>query len=60
MEIVDAERKTIAWRVEQLTRVGVPTDWAHEAAEEPHFDIYQVIELIKKGATPKQALDIVR
>lgn len=59
-EVVNADQKTLEWRAGVLRRAGVPADWANEAAAEPHLDIYRVVELIERGATPRQALEIVR
>jgi hypothetical protein len=47
-----------AWRVTQLTRLGIPGSLAQAAAG--HVDWHQVATLVRRGCPPRLALRIVR
>ena len=47
-----------AWRVRQLTRLGIPWSLAQSAAD--HVDWHQVATLVRRGCPPRLALQIVR
>ena len=46
------------WRVAQLVRVGIPALLAENAAD--HVDWHQVAKLVRRGCSPRLALQIVR
>jgi hypothetical protein len=46
------------WRVTQLTRLGIP--WSLAQAVAGHVDWHQVAELVRRGCSPRLALQIVR
>lgn len=47
-----------AWRVWQLTRLGIPHSLAQDVAD--HVDWHQIAGLVERGCPPQLALDIVR
>jgi hypothetical protein len=58
-EAVDhKERPVHAWRVSQLTRLGIPGSLAEAYAD--HLDWHQIARLVQRGCPPLLALRIVR
>ena len=58
-EAVDREKRPVhAWRVSQLTRLGVPGALAEAYAD--RLDWHQIAALVKRGCPPLLALRIVR
>ena len=49
----------VAWRYEQLTDVGYPSDIAVVLAERTDIDLHGAIELLERGATIHEALRIL-
>jgi hypothetical protein len=47
-----------AWRVAQLTRLGIPRSLAEAHAD--HLDWHQIARLVQHGCPPRLALRIVR
>lgn len=56
--IKDDERLVHAWRVTQLTGLGIP--WSLAQAVADHVDRHQVANLVRHGCPPRLALRIVR
>ena len=46
------------WRVTQLTRLGIPWSLAQAVADQ--VDWHQVAKLVRRGCSPRLALQIVR
>ncbi len=58
-EAIDHDDRLVReWRVEQLTRLGVPWPLAQAAAD--YVDWHQVAQLVHRGCPPRLALQIVR
>ena len=58
-EAVDrTERAVHAWRVSQLTRLGIPGALAEAYAD--RLDWHQIARLVQRGCPPLLALRIVR
>jgi hypothetical protein len=47
-----------AWRVAQLTRLGIPRSLAEACAD--RLDWHQIARLVERGCPPRLALRIVR
>ena len=46
------------WRMTQLARLGIP--WSLAQAVADHVDWHQVAKLVRRGCSPRLALQIVR
>jgi hypothetical protein len=58
-EAVDRKEQLVhAWRVSQLTRLGIPGVLAEAHAD--HLDWHQIARLVQRGCPPLLALRIVR
>jgi hypothetical protein len=58
-ETVDHEELLVhAWRVSQLTNLGIPESLAEVSAD--HLDWHQIAKLVRRGCPPLLALRIVR
>jgi hypothetical protein len=58
-EAVDREERSVhAWRVLQLTGLGIPGALAEVYAD--HLDWHQIARLVRRGCPPLLALRIVR
>jgi hypothetical protein len=51
--------KAVLWRQEELERAGYPLSDAMAIAERVDVDLHDACDLVVRGATPKQALDIL-
>jgi hypothetical protein len=47
------------WRQEQLTRSGFSLALAAEIANDPHYDLHALIELVERGCRPDLAVRIL-
>jgi hypothetical protein len=56
--VSDKDRPVHAWRVSQLTRLGIPGSLAESYAD--HLDWHQIARLVRRGCPPLLALRIVR
>ena len=54
----DEELLVHDWRVDRLTRIGVPGSLAEVYAD--HLDWHEVARLVQRGCPPQLALRIVR
>jgi hypothetical protein len=52
------EHAVHAWRVSQLSRLGIPGSLAEAYAD--HLDWHQIARLVRRGCPPLLALRIVR
>jgi hypothetical protein len=57
-EAIDDDLLVHGWRVTQLTRLGIP--WSLAQAVADHVDWHQVAKLVRRGCSPRLALQIVR
>jgi hypothetical protein len=56
--VSNKDRPVHAWRVSQLTRLGIPRSLAEAYAD--HLDWHQIARLVRRGCPPLLALRIVR
>ena len=49
----------ISWRCEQLVRSGFPPAQASQVANDPHYDLHALIELVEHGCPPGLAVRIL-
>lgn len=53
------EPKVVAWRAEQLLRVGIDPAPAAELAQDPSVDLHALLELVDRGCPPHLAARIL-
>lgn len=60
VDVLERERdKLINWRLDQLLAAGYPLRTAKRLAEHPNVDLHQACNLLKNGATVRQAIHIL-
>jgi len=47
------------WRRERLSETGFPLPLAARIADDPHFDLHALIELVERGCPPELAARIL-
>jgi len=58
-EIIECDERPVhQWRLEQLTRLGIPRPLADVVAD--HVDWHEIAALVQRGCQPRLALRIVR
>jgi hypothetical protein len=56
-----AEQEVLAvarWRREQLAEAGFPPSLAMQVANDPHYDLHVLIDLVEQGCPPELAVRI--
>jgi hypothetical protein len=60
VDMLELERdKLINWRLDQLLEAGYPLRTAKRLAEHPNVDLHLARQLLKNGATVRQAIHIL-
>lgn len=53
------EVEVVRWRRDQLVKAGFPPALAIELAEDRHYDLHALIELVERGCPPHLAIRIL-
>jgi hypothetical protein len=56
---VQALDQVVRWRCEQLVESGFAPALAARIAEDTHYDLHALIELVERGCQPKLAVRIL-
>jgi len=51
--------RVVRWRCEQLVESGFANALAARVAENPHYDLHALIELVERGCRPDLAVRIL-
>ena len=51
--------QVVGWRCEQLVQSGFAHALAARVAEDPHYDLHALIELVERGCQPDLAVRIL-
>lgn len=51
--------EVVSWRRDQLAQVGFSLPLAATIANDPHYDLHALIELVERGCSPKVAVRIL-
>jgi hypothetical protein len=54
-----SSEELVRWRRERLAESGFPLPLAARVAEDPHYDLHALIELVERGCPPELALRIL-
>jgi len=54
-----SSEELVRWRRERLAESGFPLRLAARVAEDPHYDLHALIELVERGCPPELALRIL-
>jgi hypothetical protein len=56
---VPARDQVVRWRLEQLVESGFATALAVRVAQNTHYDLHALIELVERGCEPELAVRII-
>jgi hypothetical protein len=56
---VPARDQVVRWRLEQLVESGFATALAARVAQNTHYDLHALIELVERGCEPELAVRIL-